>query len=584
MGPCGSGSVADMSQIEAGIFDPWINCDDLDLGTILHQANISNSSSSAGSATSSHSSPISAQSLLSNHANNNISQAQSITDQGESSASKSDNGRSEIQMIDNHGHLQNYGFVCNTNNTNSVSLNPLHNQQQQQQQLQLQHQQQLSSAANSVDSKNFFNIISSAAANAISSHHHHQNHHAHLQQHQHHHHHQQQQQHQHQHQQVSTNNHSHAPTQTSISSSQCSSTVSSVESSPLNNPINSYLSSPTSSSPILITTNATAAGHSLLMIDSEENKQILHQQTLDQHLHDHHNGSGYQQQQQQQQSHNSNNHQRSQQTTNESSTTCDISSDSKSNLESLLHLANGHCEQNRPVVHYEFALNSHNDNNSHLLFACPSQSSSTTAISTNTTSSSNTTSNNSNNSSASRVTSSSPLNNQHHRQSSLVLKSKAHPVIGGPAKPSSTTASLPTSNCNPNNTSSNQIAGQKVRRCRHITDYVLADEEKRLLIKEGYNDFPMTCQSRPLTKTEERILRKIRRKIRNKKSAQCSRQRKKEYVEDLERKYAAIVRENEELKQILDRIQEQRTLVQQTDIGTSNITLDWKDLFITPSK
>lgn len=93
----------------------------------------------------------------------------------------------------------------------------------------------------------------------------------------------------------------------------------------------------------------------------------------------------------------------------------------------------------------------------------------------------------------------------------------------------------------------------RLRRCRHITDYVLAEEEKRLLIKEGYTDFPMTSSpTRPLSRAEERILRKIRRKIRNKKSAQCSRQRKKEYVEELERKYTLVVRENEELKRLLN--------------------------------
>jgi hypothetical protein len=50
---------------------------------------------------------------------------------------------------------------------------------------------------------------------------------------------------------------------------------------------------------------------------------------------------------------------------------------------------------------------------------------------------------------------------------------------------------------------------------------------------------------------EERILRKIRRKIRNKRSAQCSRQRKKEYVEELELKYAQTLTENEELRRML---------------------------------
>ncbi|CAG2101761.1 unnamed protein product [Medioppia subpectinata] len=79
-----------------------------------------------------------------------------------------------------------------------------------------------------------------------------------------------------------------------------------------------------------------------------------------------------------------------------------------------------------------------------------------------------------------------------------------------------------------------------------ITDLVLTDEEKRLLAKEGYHDFP--SGSLPLTKHEEKILRKIRRKIRNKKSAQCSRQRKKEYLEDLERRFDERNHENEQLK------------------------------------
>ncbi|CAG2169670.1 unnamed protein product, partial [Oppiella nova] len=79
-----------------------------------------------------------------------------------------------------------------------------------------------------------------------------------------------------------------------------------------------------------------------------------------------------------------------------------------------------------------------------------------------------------------------------------------------------------------------------------ITDLVLTDEEKRLLSKEGYHDFP--SGSLPLTKHEEKILRKIRRKIRNKKSAQCSRQRKKEYLEDLERRFDERNHENEQLK------------------------------------
>lgn len=52
----------------------------------------------------------------------------------------------------------------------------------------------------------------------------------------------------------------------------------------------------------------------------------------------------------------------------------------------------------------------------------------------------------------------------------------------------------------------------------------------------GHPAFPATTAG--LTKSEEKILRKIRRKIRNKRSAQSSRQRKKEYLEDLERRFA----------------------------------------------
>lgn len=91
-------------------------------------------------------------------------------------------------------------------------------------------------------------------------------------------------------------------------------------------------------------------------------------------------------------------------------------------------------------------------------------------------------------------------------------------------------------------------------------EIVLSEEEKRLLAKEGVT-IPTHM---PLTKAEERTLKRVRRKIRNKQSAQESRKKKKVYVDGLENRVAICTAHNLELQKKVQILQKQNiSLIEQ---------------------
>ncbi|XP_051924474.1 cAMP responsive element binding protein 3-like 3 like isoform X1 [Hippocampus zosterae] len=91
-------------------------------------------------------------------------------------------------------------------------------------------------------------------------------------------------------------------------------------------------------------------------------------------------------------------------------------------------------------------------------------------------------------------------------------------------------------------------------------EIVLSEEEKRLLAKEGAT-IPTQM---PLTKAEERTLKRVRRKIRNKQSAQESRKKKKVYVDGLESRVAVCTAHNVELQKKVQMLQKQNiSLIEQ---------------------
>ncbi|KAM3858780.1 LOW QUALITY PROTEIN: cyclic AMP-responsive element-binding protein 3-like protein 2 [Diretmus argenteus] len=89
---------------------------------------------------------------------------------------------------------------------------------------------------------------------------------------------------------------------------------------------------------------------------------------------------------------------------------------------------------------------------------------------------------------------------------------------------------------------------------------MLTEEERRTLVAEGY---PVPTKL-PLTKAEEKALKKIRRKIKNKISAQESRRKKKEYMDALEKKVETCSNENSELRRKVENLEcTNKSLLQQ---------------------
>ncbi|KAF3858410.1 hypothetical protein F7725_011611 [Dissostichus mawsoni] len=85
-----------------------------------------------------------------------------------------------------------------------------------------------------------------------------------------------------------------------------------------------------------------------------------------------------------------------------------------------------------------------------------------------------------------------------------------------------------------------------------LQELILNEDEKKLLAREGVN-LPGKL---PLSKFEERILKKIRRKIRNKRSAQESRKKKREYVDSLEGRMSACSAHNLKLQRKIQQLEE----------------------------
>lgn len=128
--------------------------------------------------------------------------------------------------------------------------------------------------------------------------------------------------------------------------------------------------------------------------------------------------------------------------------------------------------------------------------------------------------------------------------SSMSRRSQSHSRVAVTSSSSSSSASSSSSRGSASGGS--QLISNQAKGATGVL--ILTDEEKRTLLAEGY---PIP-QRLPLTKAEERSLKKIRRKIKNKISAQESRRKKKEYMDSLEKRVETLLSENQEYKKKVD--------------------------------
>ncbi|KAK5895859.1 hypothetical protein CgunFtcFv8_009516 [Champsocephalus gunnari] len=151
-----------------------------------------------------------------------------------------------------------------------------------------------------------------------------------------------------------------------------------------------------------------------------------------------------------------------------------------------------------------------------------------------------------------------------HGSDSEGSQSPVHPPPGlsCPPSPSSPPPSQASPKVSPRATSSlsNSPLLTAAHKLQGSGPLMLTEEERRTLVAEGY---PVPNKL-PLTKAEEKALKKIRRKIKNKISAQESRRKKKEYMDALEKKVETCSNENHELRRKVENLEcTNKSLLQQ---------------------